>query len=365
MKSINKAIATGVLGIGLILGAPSIPQTNSIATASQTYQNDLRMTVLSYLSQPKFSNIDLLQQISNTEAEFQMLNLNENMIYFSIPKEDYTDKTLEELSIAPDSTEFATTKKGKFQGRSLKLGSYVLRKPGNYFFRIPANKFRVDETDVIEIDYPSTTYSINMEELQDFADNISIYAGHLNVDAGIDSYGTQRLFSNHGAFIAKPEESSLERLVNSLTTDSANNEKKAQQLLDFVTKELEYNYTEANSQKETLKRPNEVLMTGGSDCSGKVILYSSLLEQAGIGYKLLYCDDHITVAVEGDYPNINRLGFSLGNKNYSIAETTASGFQIGKHLVTDFSLDDINYIQDPGKNSKIYDVQTGKPLPFF
>ena len=78
-----------------------------------------------------------------------------------------------------------------------------------------------------------------------------------------------------------------------------------------------------------LKKPNEVLMTRGSDCSGKVILYSSLLEQTEVDHRLIYADGHITVAVEGNYGDWNNMNFNIGDKVYSIAETTAKGFIIG------------------------------------
>ena len=85
-------------------------------------------------------------------------------------------------------------------------------------------------------------------------------------------------------------------------------------------------------------------MTKGSDCSGKIILYASLLEQTNTDYRLIYMDDHIAVAVEGDYSDRNELDFNLGDKTYSIAETTANGFQIGASMLN-MNIADIKYIQ--------------------
>ena len=158
----------------------------------------------------------------------------------------------------------------------------------------------------------------------------------------------------------------MERLVSSLTKNESTDEGKTQKLLDFVTEELKYDYSDANSSAEVLKRPNEVLMTGGSDCSGKVILYASLLEQTDVDYRLVYINGHITVAVEGNYGNRNGLSFNIGDTTYSIAETTAKGFQTGRsRLSRNLEIEDIKYIQRPGKDSKIYDAKTGKPLPFL
>jgi len=372
MNKLQKIIATGLVAVPLVLGMPSCKkaenETNTNQTRTEQAREDnqqLRNTVLGYLSQPKFSNSDFMEQITSTKAELQMLDLRAGMVYLSIPEREFTKEVLGELAVKPDLVEFGKTANGEFSGSRIVLGDYVLRKPESYFFRFPSNNFRVDETDTINIPYRSANYSINMQELQDFVSNKSIFGGHLNADTGTDRYGRPRVIANHGAFVAKKGESSLERLVSSLTKNESTNEGKAQRLLDFVSEELKYDHSDANSRAEVLKRPNEVLMTGGSDCSGKVILYSSLLEQTNVDYRMVYINGHITVAVEGEYGNRNGLSFNIGDTTYSIAETTARGFQIGRsRLNKDLGIEDIKYIQRPGEDSKIYDAKTSNPLPF-
>jgi len=68
---------------------------------------------------------------------------------------------------------------------------------------------------------------------------------------------------------------------------------------------MTYNYSEAYEHAKVLKRPNEVLMTGNSDCSGLTILYASLLEQTEADYRLVYAPEHTTVAVAGNFPARN------------------------------------------------------------
>lgn len=372
MNKLQRIIATGLVAVPLVLGMPGCkkadnePNTNQTRTEQVQEDNQLRNTVLSYLSEPKFSNSDFMEQITGTNAELQMLDLREEMVYLSIPERQFKKEALGELAVNPNLVEFGRTANGEFSGSRIELGDYVLKKPGNYFFRFPSNNFRVDETDTVSIPYRSANYSLNMQELQDFLSNKSVFGGHLYADTGTDRYGRHQLIANHGAFVAKKNESSLERLVGLLTRNKNTDEGKTQKLLDFVTKELKYDYSDANSNAEVLKRPNEVLMTGGSDCSGKVILYASLLEQTGVDYRLVYINEHITVAVEGDYGNRNELNFNIGDRTYSIAETTARGFQIGhSRLTQNLGIEDIKYIQRPGEDSKIYDAKTGKALPFF
>ena len=64
-------------------------------------------------------------------------------------------------------------------------------------------------------------------------------------------------------------------------TIANNREAKIQRLVDFVSNEIQYDYSEAVGGRETLKRPNEVLFTRSGDCSNKTILLASLLEQIG------------------------------------------------------------------------------------
>jgi transglutaminase superfamily protein len=115
--------------------------------------------------------------------------------------------------------------------------------------------------------------------------------------------GRPVIFANHGALVANPQETSLRRFVNDLTRDiqpdtAGAREARVQRVLDFVSREIKYDMREATYNFELLKRPNEVLMSGESDCSNKAILLGSLLEQLGEDYLFVYTPDHITVAVK-------------------------------------------------------------------
>jgi hypothetical protein len=176
------------------------------------------------------------------------------------------------------------------------------------------------------------------------------------------------IFANHGIMVAKPNEPSLKRLTDDLLKDVPDDrEKRVQRLLDFVSNEIEYSYTEAVAPRETLKRADEVLMTRIGDCSNKTILLASLLEQIGEDYVLLYCPRHITVAVpQGNYADENKLDFVYENKPYLIAESTLPGFQIGKTRVGQFEqLINVNYVQSPKQIDLIFDAKSYTYLNFW
>jgi hypothetical protein len=331
---------------------PSIPIEN-------VSKDELRRTILSYLSEPQFSNSDLLEQISNTKARLELLDLVQRIVYFSIPQNRYNGETLKELTTNPKRVEF-----GRVSNGLVRLGDYTLERGGSLFFRFPMNDFRVDSYDLISISFRGFSYEVTMPELQGFLDNKSVYGGRLSVDIGVNEYGFHKLMANHGAFVAKKGEISLYKLVKKIVGNSSSNERIAQKLLNFVTENLNYNNSEAVSQEEVLKRPNEVLMTRGSDCSGLVILYASLLEQTDIDYRLVYFKQHVSVGIGGNYSNKNGLKFEDTGSVYSIAETTTKSFQIGRTHIP-LNVNDIQYLQRPGKDALITNFKTGAALPFL
>jgi len=336
--------------------------SKEILENEQFKKEQLRRTILSYLSQPQFSNSDFLEQISHTKARFEMLDLVERKVYLSIPRSRYDKRTLDELTINPKAVEF-----GNVSGPSrnlVQLGDYQLHRMGSLFLRFPINDFKVDSFDIISIPFRAGSYDVTMPELVGFMENRSVYGGQLAAKIGINQYGESKVIANHGAFVAQKGETSLTKLVKKIIGNKLSTEKTAQKLLNFVSSELSYNDDEAYGQEEVLKRPNEVLMTRGSDCSGLAILYSSLLEQTDVDYRLVYLKGHISVAVEGKYDFQNGLHFQIGGKVYSIAETTTPGFQIGKTNVP-LKVDDIKYLQRPGSDALITSFRTGEPLRFM
>lgn len=368
----KRGLLKGIAGIALSLDAILLDNLldnpkNSLAQSGGTnaLNHKVRNAVLEYMSNPKFINANFLEQISGTKAKLQLYVVDNGMLYFSLPSNENWKESLKRLTRNPNNVQF-----GKVVGDGLILDEYTLRQPGAYFFRFPADDFLVNPKSNLDIKYPSAQYQITLQELADFLADLRTYNGPLFADTGLKTNGRKETIANHGAFVAMPNEPSLERLVKQLVPYSSRKEQTAQRLLDFVTNEIEYDGRTEVNNVETLKRPNEVLMTKIDDCSGKVILYTSLLEQVGVDYRLFYVDtkgdgsvDHITVAVEGNFKDLNGMSFKIGDKPYAIAETTAEGFRIGTSILNKrISLDNIKYMHRPGRETRIYNVKTRKPL---
>lgn len=307
------------------------------------------------MSEPTFRCKDFVQQVTGTEADLKLYDMDERTLYFSINKRDYdSSTTLNKLTIDRNAVEF-----GFEQNGDVFLGAYTLKGTGRLLFRFPKNDFRPDNTRVVTVKLPNgIEYTQTMNELADFADDISVYGGKIDPEAKKNKY-----LADHGAFVSVPGEKSLTRLVKLLVKDGSSKEETAQKLLDFVTSTISFSRKEAYGGYEVLKRPNEVLMTGVSDCSGLTVMYASLLEQAGIEYLLVYSPGHISVAVEGKFKNTNGLVISFEGKKYSIAETTINGFIIGNTVLQQKDItNEISFLQKPGKNSEFFDLKTGKVI---
>ena len=361
----KSALGVGIISLGLLsFGCDTERSTRDTKSSTISIDKDerVRRTLLSYLSQPRFSSKDFAEQITGTKAELELYDMNEEMLYFSIFSKQYNkESTLSNITNNSANVEFGQLS----DGNRLSLGGYLFPNKNSYVFRFPASEFKVDRQRKISIDFRTADYNLNMEELVDFMENKSIYGGKLNAEIGKNMHGYE-VIANHGALVGIKGEPSLSRLVSNLTHEGQTKEQKAQSLLDFVTKEIKYDGKTRIYSSELLKRPNEILMTKEADCSGKTILYSSLLEQLGIDHRLTYFDGHIAVAVEGDFSDLNNMDFNLGKKKFSIAETTAKGFRIGESILrSPQTINDLKYLQKPGEDSKLYHAHTGKDLKFI
>lgn len=303
----------------------------------------IRDVVVSYMSEPMFRNKDFVQQVTGTEADLKLYDADEMTLYFAINKWDFdSSKTLGMICYDPGLVEFGFENNG-----DVFLGAYTLKGTERFLFRLPKNDFKVDSTVNIKVLTGGIEYMITPAELADFADDISVYGGNRDMESSRDKY-----MANHGAFVARGNEPSLLRLTNKITGEEKDKQRIAQLLLDFVTGGIKFNSDEAYGGYEIMKRPNEVLLSGNADCSGMTVLYASLLEQAGIDYRLVYFTGHIAVGVAGEFRNDNGLEMKIEGKKYSLAETTVNGFIIGNtRLLKNDITSEIRYVQKPGRDS--------------
>jgi len=252
----------------------------------------------------------------------------------------------------------------------VKLGGYSIPDPPEkiLFFRTTLDNIRIDPKLNLNFQLKDATYDVSLAEIRNVANNSEVYGGRLMAQVPVRRDGPMFIFGNHGIMVAKPGEPSLKRLTDQLLKDvGSGREERIQRLADFVSNDIEYSYTEALGTRETLKRPSETLMTGNGDCSNKTILLASLLEQIGEEYILLYCPQHITVAVpQGNFTDDNKLDFDWNHKKWVIAETTLPGFQVGKTKVQQADiLTHINYVQDPKNADVIFDANSYEVLKFL
>lgn len=218
-------------------------------------------------------------------------------------------------------------------------------------------------------------YEISVGELAMFLANTNTYGGAMRI---LDEDLARRqlnVVANHGAFVARPDEPSLSRLVRRLTAGYAmSREDRIQILSNLASNCIVYDSQESRARGEILKRASETLLSRRGDCSSKTILLASLLEQFHEDYLLVYYKDHINVAVPaGDFRVSNGLSFVWEGRSWVVAETTVQGFVIGdtqieseagsvKGLGVGNLMADIELIQRPSEVGVVYDYHSKKKV---
>ncbi|HJT27455.1 MAG TPA: hypothetical protein VJ784_08620 [Pyrinomonadaceae bacterium] len=374
-----KVIAAVVIVLALGGGAWAVyrKSVNSAATAKRrqlverTADERTRDAVLSCLAQPGFVGTKVSEQVLGA-VHFELLQVSDKEVYFSAPAPEKVGEPFESLVarfiIDPKRIVMAQDDAGR-----LRLGRYSLLRSDekNVFFKTPVDNIKFDSATVLKFPFKQATYTLDMHELEDFLMNKSIFGGRMNARMEQTRDGRPVIFANHGAFVANPQETSLRRFVAELTRDiqpdtAGAREARVQRVLDFVSREIQYDLRETTYNFELLKRPNEVLMSGESDCSNKAILLGSLLEQLGEDYLFVYTPDHITVAVkQGGFPASNSLFIGWQGEVWLIAEGTAPGFRIGvDHVREESRLKRFQHVQRPRDRDVIFDLATGRQLSF-
>lgn len=338
-----------------------------------TVEERTRDAVLSCLAQPGFVGTKVVEQVLG-RARLELLQVSDREVYFSTPAPEKVGEAFESM-IARFIIDPKRIVNGEDDGTGrLRLGKYSLvqSEDKHHFFKTPIDNIRFDPATVLKFPFKLATYTLNMSELRDFLENKTIFGGRMNARMDQMRNGVPVVFANHGALVARPEESSLRRFVEELTRDippdgEGAREARVQRVLDFVSKEIEYDLRETTYNFELLKRPNEVLMSGQSDCSNKAILLGSLLEQLGEDYLFVYTPDHITVAVkQGEFPASNGLFVAWQSEVWLIAEGTAPGFRIGVDRVNEEKrFKQFQHIQRPRDRDVIFDVASGRQLSFY
>ncbi|MGB7209766.1 MAG: hypothetical protein WBD27_13970 [Pyrinomonadaceae bacterium] len=354
------AVLAGV-GYGFYWYSSPVPVSGEDVFAAEIRENTVVL-----LAQPTFSGDEFRQQLLG-KGRIVKYAWREKIVYFTFPETGDAEFQDFLTTYISDSSKIDF---GKLENDRIELGEYKLTisPDAHRFFRTSTDNIRIKPNQDLNFQFSSVNYRVSLEELRNLTNNSQLYGGRLITRATTRSDEPQMVFANHGIMVAKPDEPSLKRLSDELLKDvGADRESRIQRLVDFVSNEIEYSYTEAVGATETLKRANETLMTRSADCSNKTILLASLLEQIKEEYIMLYCPQHITVAIpQGNYVNENGLDFTWNQKPWMIAETTMPGFQIGKSRVQNANkLTKINYVQDPKNADVIFDASSYAVLKFL
>ncbi len=327
----------------------------------------LRGVLVSYLAQPAFSGLELERQVLG-EMRLELYIVDKREIYLSTFADVPAQAELAKVLLKPDQIEIAKEVDGRWH-----LGDYRLLKSREkgFFCKTALSNLKINPDQVFSFTLNKAKYQLSLHEMADFSGNRSTYNGLLRADTGLYEDGQHLVFYNHGAFVAPAGEPSLKRLATELTRDIAPDdplarEQRVQRLVDLVAEDIVYDSVEATLSYETLKRPNETLMTRQSDCSNKAILLASLLEQLDEDYLLLYVPEHITVGVkQGRFANQNGLVFRFEGQDWLIAESTTRGFKVGATRVQEAErLLNVKYVQRPRNKNLIFNLKNMQPLEF-
>ena len=310
---------------------------------------------INLIAQPLFSGDYIFYKVTSAKANLERYYVDTKQLYFTCNKQDYNDSNLNKFVITKDSITV-----GKEENGALVIGDMRYNDPEKVFFKMPLSNFKIDSTKIIETPYKAVTYKITLPQILDYTYLRSAIGGGAVVVTNENTH-----FINHGSVVAKVNEPSLADFVKQLTKDENTKELKAQKLLDFVTLEIEYNKEEAEKSYETIKRPDEVLLTKNSDCSGKAILYASLLQQIGIKWCLLYFKGHVCVGVAGNFNTPYALKFKLRGTDYYFAEITDPTAIIGVDSWNgEMNASNLLHYQVSETGSDVYDYKTNSKLDF-
>lgn len=359
-------VAATAGGAAILLSPQWLKQITAsfgIGGAQSGTSDTVSQNLLMLLARPDIAGSELQKAVLG-DVELALYAVDSGDLYFVHPKTD--DAQAVSRSFQRFSAD--VTKAGIVQSDSgrVDVGSAVLRfNPSReYLIVMPAGNFRVDPQLRLEFTFDGTVFAPTPEVLSAYLADEAIYDGKRRARVP----NSRRAFWNHGAFVAKPGEASLASLVEQVVSHAhaESREQRIQAWTSFVCTQIAYSDFEAWDTVETLKRPNEVLMSRESDCSGKAILMASGMEQIQEDYLLCYYRGHVTVAVpRGSFPAANGLSFRWEDREWVLCETAIRGdveYRIGLTRLERSEPDAKPlYVQRP-KSGEILDFSTGLPL---
>src|SRR5262249_14507334 len=220
----------------------------------------LRENVMTYVMPPRllyaeFGGKTLAQKLFK-DAWVEEYDHDSKQVYFGLDKSRVSREMLpvyiSDFIINTSRVEFAVD-----SGTEVKLKDYTadsVKFYTAYLFRTPLDNVKVDIDRMLDFG----VYQISMREMADFMANNVVYGGNPEVQSPNSKAAASILMGNHGVFVARPNEPSLQRFVRNYFSrfpgsQSAPRERRIQLLLDLVSEEIDFDTREANSSKEGLK----------------------------------------------------------------------------------------------------------------
>ncbi|MFN0108976.1 MAG: hypothetical protein ACKVZH_08980, partial [Blastocatellia bacterium] len=245
-----------------------------------------------------------LQILGRAKLEVIKVDGNDQQVYLSLSKADSEGERLENaicrVAINKAKIEVGKEKDGKFVFADY---SFLRTPEKSLYLRVPLGNLRFDADFQLKFPYQDAIYAPTLEELHFSMLNATIYGGTMEAIPDSRNFGQEVLY-NYGAWVSKPNETSLKRFVADLAKGLQSRESKIQRLADLITREVAPKPEEI--PLKVIKRAGEVLMTGEAEYPSRAVLLASMMEQLQEDYLLVYSKDFLTVAVkQGGFPAKN------------------------------------------------------------
>ncbi|MFK7921778.1 MAG: hypothetical protein AB8H47_07455 [Bacteroidia bacterium] len=331
--------------------SPAFTEGDKKEIADSSY-SPLQECLLNQLSTEEIAYPAFWEQASGSKASFYQFDQNADNLYFSLPFDELSDRSnLSKICLDTSAITF-----GDHLDEYISLDGLVLSDSLGMIFRFPANLLTADTTRRLS----AGDYSLTLAEMVRWNQNKYVYNGP--VLFALDPINSVAL-PNLSPTIAMPGTPSIKRLVHKLTAKTKKQEEKAQQLLDFVSQQIEY---KSYGPYQVFIRPHEILLAQKGDDRGKLSLYASLLGEAKIPYLIVYLEIGPTIAVAGDFVNGNRLNFLHEGQEYTLAAPTIKDFVLGEtKMMEAYKWSHAHYVQYPGKETRLFDLANQDSIGFM
>jgi Trypsin-like peptidase domain len=320
--------------------------------------------LIGLLAQPLFSGPEFRQLLIGS-AQLALFDVRRQRVYFSLSQAEAPDGQAVARVTQVAAAFMADTDRavlGRAEGLQARFPDYSFpRSPEKWaFFATNVSNLRLGKGGALKFAYKSAEYTVTSGELKSFVQNASIKGGPLKISVPPSHFWQSAItLKNSGAFVARPGEPSLSRLVKTLTAGIADLDAQIERLATFVSVEIE---TEAESSTDITKKAPEVLMTRRGTMTHKAILLASLLEQLPADYILVYSAKDAWVATpQGKLRHETWPEVSFDSKPWTVIDVSSRAVAKGQTPQMP-AVDDLMVVQVPARQGRFYVRASGAPI---